>query len=96
MKEKIDEGGSTNKSVYEKIWNETLDTPFPKLMSQPEEPVQPDVPSTHETLLAKTAKRKFDEAVSLGDFLTEDMKSTLIRKLQGGVCEDDEQVVAAD
>ena len=40
------------------------------------------MPQADETILSRKAKDKFDEAMSMGSYLTPDMKAAFIKKLQ--------------
>ena len=47
-----------------------------------EQPEEPSVPSAGDTILKRKAEEKFTEAMSMGEFLTSDMKKAMIESLQ--------------
>ena len=83
LKELIEkEGGIASKPILENIWkNETAEKNL-ELMSRIEEPVEPSVPQPDQTILLRDAKEKFDEVMSLGEYLTPDMRTVLFSALK--------------
>ena len=61
--------------------NETAEKNL-ELMSRIEEPAEPSVPQPDQTILSRKAKEKFDEAMSMGEYLTPDMRAVLFSALK--------------
>ena len=66
----------------EKIWRRNIGIPNPKILLWAEKPAPPAVPLLEETILAKKAEQKFSEAMSMGSYLTEDMKLSLMNMMK--------------
>ena len=44
-------------------------------MPRIKEPAEPSVPQTDETILSRKAKENFDKVISMGEYLTPDMRT---------------------
>jgi len=66
----------------ENIWKKETAEKKLKLMPRIEEPAEPSVPQPDETILSRKAKEKFDEAMSMGEYLTSNMKSFVFSALK--------------
>ena len=69
------EGGIVNKSILDNIWKNETAEKYLKMIQQIEEPAEPSVPQPDWSILSHKAVEKFNEAMSMGEYLTPNVKS---------------------
>ena len=66
-----------NKTTLERIWNRHTSEPFPKIMKQSKELSEPTVWHIDDTALKKLSREKFNDVISMGDKLSDNMVATM-------------------
>ena len=82
LKELIDDDSNLSHKVQlERIWKEQVEASNMPILVDCREPEKPAVPTADETILSREAQRKFEEAIAMGQHLTQNMSAALMNKL---------------